>query len=54
MLRNLTGGTPRYDGYESLRIRMLHPGDATEYEPHATRYTSAYPRTFSLSLSWRF
>lgn len=54
MLRNLTGGTPRYDGYESLRILTLRAGDAVSCAPHATRYTSAYPRSLYLTVAWRF
>lgn len=55
MLRNLTGENDAlYGGYESLRVRRLRSGDATFYEPQATRYTYAYPRSFHLTISYRF
>ena len=55
MLRNLLGDadTP-YGGYESLRVRRIRPGDDTLYTPHATRYTYAWPRSFYLTISYRF
>ena len=55
MLRNLLGDadTP-YGGYESLRVRRIRPGDDTLYMPHATRYTYAWPRSFYLTISYRF
>ncbi|WP_418991233.1 TonB-dependent receptor [Alistipes sp.] len=54
MLRNLTGGDPVYSGYEALRVRRVQSGDRTFREPHATRYTYAYPRSFFLTVSYRF
>lgn len=55
MLRNLTGETDTpYGGYESLRVRRLRAGDATAYAPHASRYTYVYPRSFYLTISYRF
>lgn len=55
MLRNLTGenATP-YGGYESLRVRRLRAGDATAFVSQATRYTYIYPRSFYLTISYRF
>ena len=55
MLRNLLGDadTP-YGGYESLRVRRIRPGDDTLYTPHATRCTYAWPRSFYLTISYRF
>lgn len=55
MLRNLTGGSDTvYNGYESLRVQRIRAGDVLGYAPHATRYTYAYPRTFYLTISYRF
>lgn len=55
LLRNLLGTSDMvYNGYESLRVRRLATGDATCYEPHATRYTYAWPRSFYISVSYRF
>lgn len=54
MLRNLTGKQPVYDGYESLRVRRIRSGAQTLWEPQATRYTYAYPRSFYLTVSYRF
>ena len=55
MLRNLLGDadTP-YGGYELLRVRRIRPGDDTLYTPHATRCTYAWPRSFYLTISYRF
>lgn len=55
MLRNLLGDadTP-YGGYESLRVRRIRPGDDTLYTPHAMRCTYAWPRSFYLTISYRF
>lgn len=53
--RNLLGdGDRAYAGYESLRVRRLTAGDAVYYKPHDTRYTYAYPRSFYLTVSYRF
>ena len=55
MLRNLTGEADTvYGGYESLRVRRIRPGDDTLYAPHASRYTYAWPRSFYLTISYRF
>lgn len=55
MLRNLTGETDTiHDGYESLRVRRIRPGDDVLYAPHASRYTYAWPRSFYLTVSYRF
>ena len=55
MLRNLLGDADApYGGYESLRVRRIRPGDDTLYTPHATRYTYAWPRSFYLTISYRF
>lgn len=55
LLRNLTGAadTP-YNGYESLRVRSIRSGDATFYAPQATRYSYLPPRSFYLTVSYRF
>lgn len=54
-VRNLLGSrTTPYDGYESLRIRRIRSGAQTLWEPQATRYTYAYPRSFYLTVSYRF
>ena len=55
MLRNLTGEADTvYGGYESLRVRRIRPGDDTLYVPHASRCTYAWPRSFYLTISYRF
>lgn len=54
LLRNLTGNMAVYNGYESMRVRRLTAGDATYYAPHATRYTYTWPRTFYVTVSYRF
>ena len=55
MLRNLTGEADTvYGGYESLRVRRIRPGDDTLYAPHASRCTYARPRSFYLTISYRF
>lgn len=55
MLRNLTGNADTvYGGYESMRVRRVTAGDATLWQPHSTRYTYAYPRSFYLTISYRF
>ena len=41
-------------GYESLRVRRIRPGDDTLYAPHASRCTYAWPRSFYLTISYRF
>ncbi len=53
-LRNLTGGSVPYAGYEALRIRTIRSGAHTLREPQATRYTYTYPRSFHLTVSYRF
>ena len=54
-VRNLLGNDNMiYSGRESLRIyRKSIAGDYL-YEPFPTRYTYAYPRTYYLSLTYRF
>ena len=55
MLRNLTDASDTlYNGYESLRVRRISAGAVTLWTPHATRYTYAYPRSFYLTISYRF
>lgn len=55
LLRNLTGGDDTvYNGYESLRVRRIASGNETFREPHATRYTCLLPRSFYLTVSYRF
>lgn len=55
MLRNLLNDTDRvYAAYESLRVRRMRSGDAYAYAPFETRRTYAYPRSFYLSVSYRF
>lgn len=55
LLKNLLGDSDiPYNGYESLRVRRISSGDATFYTPHATRYTYLLPRTFYLTVSYRF
>lgn len=54
MLRNLPGGDAVYGGYESLRVRRMTAGDEIFRLPHATRYTHAAPRSFHLSVTFRF
>ncbi|WP_295937629.1 TonB-dependent receptor [uncultured Alistipes sp.] len=54
-LRNLLGGKDTvYSGYESLRVQRIPSGDTSYYTPHATRYTYAYPRSFYLTVSYKF
>lgn len=55
MLRNLSGSDDTvYDGYESMRVRRIRSGAQTLWQPQATRYTHAYPRSFYLTVSYRF
>ena len=55
LLRNLLGDADTvYSGYESLRVRRIRSGDALYFAPHATRYTYAYPRSFYLTISYKF
>ena len=55
MLRNLLGDADTvYSGYESLRVRRIRSGDALYFAPHATRYTYSYPRSFYLTVSYKF
>ncbi len=44
----------KHGGYESLRVRRIRPGDDTLYAPHASRCTYAWPRSFYLTISYRF
>ena len=53
--RNLLGdGNTVYSAYESQRVRRIRSGDTLCYAPHATRLTYAYPRSFYLTVSYRF
>ena len=36
------------------RVRRIRPGDDTLYAPHASRCTYAWPRSFYLTISYRF
>lgn len=55
MLRNLLGDRRTfYNGYESARVVRKRSGDSYVYAPHATRYTSVYPRSFYLTVSYKF
>lgn len=55
LVRNLVGSRDMpYNGYESLRVRRQGVGDAIFRAPHAMRYTYAYPRSFYLTVSYRF
>ena len=55
ILRNLLGdGNTVYSAYESQRVRRIRSGDTLCYAPHATRLTYAYPRSFYLTVSYRF
>ena len=55
LLKNLLGDSDIvYNGYESLRVRRISSGDTSYYTPHATRYTYLLPRTFYLTVSYRF
>ena len=55
MLRNLLGDRRSfYNGYESLRVGRRRSGDTYVYAPHATRCTSVYPRSFYLTVSYKF
>ncbi|MEG1622707.1 MAG: TonB-dependent receptor [Alistipes sp.] len=54
-VRNLLGEkTAPYNSYESPRIRRLRSGDNIVYQPFSNRYTTIYPRSFYLSLSYSF
>ncbi len=54
MLRNLTGDRTLYAVYESNRLRRIPAGDAVFYEPHASRCSHAWPRSFYVTVSYRF
>ena len=55
ILRNLLGDIDTvYSAYESQRVRRIRSGDTLCYAPHATRLTYAYPRSFYLTVSYRF
>lgn len=43
-----------YNGYESLRAGRSRSGDDSTYAPRATRYLSVYPRSFYLTISYKF
>lgn len=55
MLRNLLNDRDTvYAAYESLRVRRTRSGDFYSYAPFETRRSYAYPRSFYLSVSYRF
>ena len=55
MLRNLLGGDDMvYSAYEAQRVRRIAAGDQTLWQPHATRLTYALPRSFYITVSYRF
>lgn len=55
MLRNLLGDRRTcYNGYESMRVGRRRSGDTYVYQPHATRYTSVYPRSIYVTVSYNF
>lgn len=55
MVRNMLNDRRTcYDGSESLRIRRARSGDTYIYSPFDSRYTHVYPRSFYLSVSWKF
>ena len=52
---NLTGGRNIIrSGRESVRIHRTKVADGYLYSPFATSYLYSYPRTFRLSVTWRF
>lgn len=53
-LRNLTGDTAPYGGYEQPRVRRVVSGAATLYRPFDNRYTYMYGRSLFLSISFDF
>ena len=55
MLRNLLGDNDMvYSAYEAQRVRRIAAGDQTLWQPHATRLTYALPRSFYVTVSYRF
>ena len=55
MLRNLLGDDDMvYSAYEAQRVRRIAAGDQTLWQPHATRLTYALPRSFYITVSYRF
>ena len=54
-VRNLLGNRNIiYNGRESMRISRTKVADGYMYAPFATRYTYSYPRTFYLSVNYKF
>lgn len=54
-VNNLAGSRNTiYNGRESVRISRTRVADGYIYAPFATTYLYSYPRTFRLSVSWRF
>lgn len=54
-IRNILSAKDQiFSGYESLRVRRIRTGDTYIYRPMDTRYMYAYPRTFYLSLFFKF
>lgn len=55
MLNNLLGGRNAvYSAYESLRVRRSYSGDTEVFTPFDTRLLHIYPRTFYLTVSYKF
>lgn len=55
MLRNLLNDRDTvYAAYESLRVHRTRSGDFYVYAPFETRRSYSYPRSFYLSISYRF
>ncbi|MDE6045997.1 MAG: TonB-dependent receptor, partial [Alistipes sp.] len=54
-VHNLPGSRTTVSGaYESTRVQRITAGDAVAWQPHATRYACAYPRSCSFSISYSF
>ena len=47
-------GDGRISRYEAQRVRRIAAGDQTLWQPHATRLTYALPRSFYITVSYRF
>lgn len=55
MLRNIFNDRDIiYSAHESSRIRKVWSGDSYTYTPFDSRHTYAYPRSFYLSVSYKF
>ena len=53
-VRNLTGDEAPAYGYESLRTQRAGRGETALRMPQANRYLYAAPRSWMLSVGWRF